>query len=1164
MYVPIGAGFTAGAGAFQVFAKPDGTEYYVVSASASQTVTTVDPGFQNPKSLASLGAPATAAALTADGKYLLVVAGGALYIIGTATDTQVNTTGITPPNGPIVDMALSLDGSQAFLLSSTTNSAGLAQSALYSVTPSSGQIVATLAITNIVTAVAVGPNDLVYVSGVNRFYEINPATLAYTANGQIALNAEAAKPGFTPDGHYALVPNKTPGQSGAAILLIDLLNHDVATTGSNLGNAVLDSVIVPNNSVAFAYSGNTSSVYEFTIPNLNVSGISFAGVPTLNITAVALSSESQEGTNASPTATANSPKTAHYLYVLAPGDVYRVDLTDNQLAGQNAVSIQQPGAVVVAGPANTGSSPSALLVYGNKQNVALSAVSEPLVLRALDGNGNPLSCVSVTFATTIAGVKISNPSVTTGADGYAVTTITASATAAQIAVTATAGSLTATYGITAGTLSTGGSGGTQAGTLSIVSGQGQVFLAGFGSTTGNGQPFVVKATDANGNPLSGVQVTFEPQTNNLNANPGAAGSLGTATVGTEVKATPDGFGLIVATNAMGEAGVNFQANSEVNFSLIQTSFVASSPNINSVTFYVTVAPSSGSPAVRASLLPGATLTGQAGATLTGAIQIVIATEQGTPISNVAIEAVVPPAATGMQGPTGGNAVLQPSPVATCADSTGLGVLTDQTGTATCNLTIKGAPGTYQFSIGVGNYIVQGPFNLKVLPGSPAALQVISGNNQSGAPGQALPLPFKVQVNDAAGNPLSQQSVTFQSSSTGSLVLSDASATTNSAGQASVQGTLGTTPGTYTLTVTSGGISTTFNYTIVVPVAGIAVASGNNQSAMIDTAFSAPVVVTVTDANGNPVTGVTVTFSVSNGAIVGTSSVPTNASGQASTTVTAGAATGAITVTATSSGFTTSFTLTAIPTGLSGITVVNGASFQPGISPGSIALISGANLLPGFSGLYNAAGIVGPLPTSITTGALTGLSITFNGTAAPIFYASSQNNQQQVAVQVPYEVSAGTATVVVNTPGGGTGTFMIPVQAAAPGIFQTEYSGMSYTVAIRESDGSYISPSNPAQIGDTICVFATGLGQTTPMLETNSTGVASATLVYAIDVGLNNAGVRLVSASPSPDQVGVFTVCMAVPAGTKTGPRQPVGIVVHTTPGVGSGDYFGNSTYIPIQ
>jgi hypothetical protein len=77
-------------------------------------------------------------------------------------------------------------------------------------------------------------------------------------------------------------------------------------------------------------------------------------------------------------------------------------------------------------------------------------------------------------------------------------------------------------------------------------------------------------------------------------------------------------------------------------------------------------------------------------------------------------------------------------------------------------------------------------------------------------------------------------------------------------------------------------------------------------------------------------------------------------------------------------------------------------------------------------------------------------------------------------------------------------------------------------------------------------------------------VAGATLVYSINAGLNNAGVRLASAGPSLDEVGVFSVCMEVPAGTATGSRQPVGIVVHTTPGVSSGDFFGNSTYIPIQ
>jgi uncharacterized protein (TIGR03437 family) len=470
--------------------------------------------------------------------------------------------------------------------------------------------------------------------------------------------------------------------------------------------------------------------------------------------------------------------------------------------------------------------------------------------------------------------------------------------------------------------------------------------------------------------------------------------------------------------------------------------------------------------------------------------------------------------------------------------------------------INAAPGSYQFSIDVGNYIIQGPINLKVLPGTPSSVQILSGNNQSGAPGQALGQAFLVQVNSASGSPLAGQTVTFQVLTANTLALSSTTAVTNSSGQASVQGTLGQTSGTFQLQVSvggTGGPTATFSYTITVPVSGIVVVSGNNQTVAENAAFSAPLVVQVNNANG-PVAGVTVTFAASNGATLSASTATTGTNGQASITVTAGPAAGAITVTASvPGGFTASFSLTAIPPGASNVTFLNGASFQPGISPGSIAVINGMGLLPGFTGLFNTADIVGPLPTSITSGALSGLSITFNGVAAPIYYASSQNGQEQVAVQVPYETTAGTASVVINSPGGGSATFSVPVQPAAPGVFQTQYNGMNFAVAIRASDGSYISPSNPAHVGDVVCVLTTG-----------SNGVADATLVYPIAVGLNNAGVRLVSATPSPYQVGVFTVCMDVPAGTTKGPRQPVGIVVYTTPGASSGDYFGNSTYIPIQ
>ena len=104
-------------------------------------------------------------------------------------------------------------------------------------------------------------------------------------------------------------------------------------------------------------------------------------------------------------------------------------------------------------------------------------------------------------------------------------------------------------------------------------------------------------------------------------------------------------------------------------------------------------------------------------------------------------------------------------------------------------------------------------------------------------------------------------------------------------------------------------------------------------------------------------------------------------------MTAGATAGAITVTATSSTFSVNFTSTAQSPGPSNITIVNGASFDPntGISPGGIATIRGTGILTGVTGVVSAANSAGQLPTTFS-----GVTITFNGTPAPIYYVESAN------------------------------------------------------------------------------------------------------------------------------------------------------------------------------
>ena len=113
--------------------------------------------------------------------------------------------------------------------------------------------------------------------------------------------------------------------------------------------------------------------------------------------------------------------------------------------------------------------------------------------------------------------------------------------------------------------------------------------------------------------------------------------------------------------------------------------------------------------------------------------------------------------------------------------------------------------------------------------------------------------------------------------------------------------------------------------------------------------------------------------------------------------------------------------------------MNGASFDPntGISPGGIATIRGMGILPGVQGLVSApANSAGQLPTTFS-----GVTITFNGTPAPIYYVNDTNGADQVTVQVPFEVQPGSAvSLTVNVANEASATVMVPVKPLAPGIF----------------------------------------------------------------------------------------------------------------------------------
>jgi uncharacterized protein (TIGR03437 family) len=83
----------------------------------------------------------------------------------------------------------------------------------------------------------------------------------------------------------------------------------------------------------------------------------------------------------------------------------------------------------------------------------------------------------------------------------------------------------------------------------------------------------------------------------------------------------------------------------------------------------------------------------------------------------------------------------------------------------------------------------------------------------------------------------------------------------------------------------------------------------------------------------------------------------------------------------------------------------------------------------------------------------------------------------------------------------------------------------------------VTPDNPAQRGEKLKMFATGLGQLTPNTGTNRVGVANQNLIAPITVGVNNEGLEApVTATLSGSMVGVYEITFQLNSTTATGQR----------------------------
>jgi len=227
-----------------------------------------------------------------------------------------------------------------------------------------------------------------------------------------------------------------------------------------------------------------------------------------------------------------------------------------------------------------------------------------------------------------------------------------------------------------------------------------------------------------------------------------------------------------------------------------------------------------------------------------------------------------------------------------------------------------------------------------------------------------------------------------------------------------------------------------------------------------------------------------------------------------------------------------FVVKIAPPGPPAITsVLNGASYQPGIEAGSWVIIQGTNLANTYPGrTWHTNEIVdGKLPTS-----LDGASVTIDGKPAFVYYISPT----QINVQAPSDGVVGAVNVVVTNNGEVSAAATAQLQKFAPAFFM--YLGTNYAVAsllpdyALVGDPSAVSGTVAAKPGDTLVLWGTGFGATNPPVAAGTTVSGAPAVVTAPTVTVGGVAAQVVDTVLTAGDVGLYQVTIRLPSTVPTG------------------------------
>jgi uncharacterized protein (TIGR03437 family) len=215
-------------------------------------------------------------------------------------------------------------------------------------------------------------------------------------------------------------------------------------------------------------------------------------------------------------------------------------------------------------------------------------------------------------------------------------------------------------------------------------------------------------------------------------------------------------------------------------------------------------------------------------------------------------------------------------------------------------------------------------------------------------------------------------------------------------------------------------------------------------------------------------------------------------------------------------------------------IVNAATQTGGaLAPNTIATLYGTNLSFDVRAVASSDIVRGMMPTS-----LDGVGVWVNSLPCSLFSVSPT----QINFLVPYQLTAGTVSLVVARDSQAGPTVSIQLNSTSPGLFL--WNGNNAVAG--HLSGVALSDASPAVPGEVVVIYAAGLGRTSP----DTTGGQLATSAFQIyylsqfQVLLNGVAcptVNVLYAGLAPGFAGLYQINLRLPDDVAANPQIQVSV-----------------------